>query len=419
MPVAAAIIPALAIGAGGVASAFIGSNAAGNAAQSQLQASTQAGNLQAGLGQEGLNMQELLSNESLANQAPWLQSGGSAMANLDSLLGISPSTFNSTPVPGQGPVNFGNTTLSPNSPNPISTTPGSLNGGSWLPQGNTGMGPLNGGGQVVPMSAQNAMVSGNPGGTPGAPPGAPQGPSSIDGSVMNRFIGSGGGINPVTDNGNGPQPFPGPPDFNGPFTGGPQAPGAAQASPQVSMSSLVNPSLGGFGSLMQGFQGQFQAPTEAQAQATPGFQFQMDQGLGAMQNSAAARGALLGGGTMKSLAGYAQGLASTDYANTFNQGLTQYQTAYNQFQQNQSNQYNRLANIAGLGQVSAGQLTGQAAQTGNSMGNLLMGTGQNVGNSLMAGGNAAASGYVNSANAVQGGIGNLVQMATLLGQAKY
>jgi hypothetical protein len=56
----------------------------------------------------------------------------------------------------------------------------------------------------------------------------------------------------------------------------------------------------------------FQAPTAAQAEATPGYQFQLQQGNQAIQNSAAASGNLLSGGTSAALDQYSQRLASTD-----------------------------------------------------------------------------------------------------------
>jgi hypothetical protein len=49
--------------------------------------------------------------------------------------------------------------------------------------------------------------------------------------------------------------------------------------------------------------------------ADPGYQFRLEQGLGAVENSAAARGALLGGNTIKALNEYGQGFASNEFGN--------------------------------------------------------------------------------------------------------
>jgi hypothetical protein len=53
-------------------------------------------------------------------------------------------------------------------------------------------------------------------------------------------------------------------------------------------------------------------------QADPGFQFRLQQGTEALENSAAARGGLLSGDTGKALQGYAQGLASDETQNAYN-----------------------------------------------------------------------------------------------------
>ncbi len=138
---------------------------------------------------------------------------------------------------------------------------------------------------------------------------------------------------------------------------------------------------------------QFQAPTAAQAEQTPGYQFQLQQGENALQNSAAARGGLLSGRTLADLNTYAQGTASTNYQNTFNNALTQYQSAYNTFQNNQNNTYNRLAGQQGVG-LNAANTAGQI--TSNASGD--------IASLLAAQGKAAAGGTVGQANAWSGAI---------------
>jgi hypothetical protein len=157
----------------------------------------------------------------------------------------------------------------------------------------------------------------------------------------------------------------------------------------------------------------FQAPTAAEAAATPGYQFTLGQGTQALQNSAAARGGLLSGNTGEALQQYGQGLASTTYGDVYNRALQQYQQAYGQFQNLQANQYNRLASLAGVGQVAAGQAgtAGQAAAS--NVGNISLTTGAQQGQSLQNAGAANASGYVGAANAASGGIGNIGQYLTL------
>jgi hypothetical protein len=151
----------------------------------------------------------------------------------------------------------------------------------------------------------------------------------------------------------------------------------------------------------------FTAPTAAQAAQTPGYQFQLQQGLSAAQNSAAGQGGLLSGGTLAGLNNYAQGVASTNYQNTFNNALTQYQSAYQSFLNNQQNQYNMLSGQAGQGLA--------AANSGNQ---LIANSSGDVASLLGAKGQAAAAGTIGQANAISGaigGIGNAASGAALYG----
>lgn len=167
--------------------------------------------------------------------------------------------------------------------------------------------------------------------------------------------------------------------------------------------------------LLQNFGGSFSAPTAAEAAATPGEQFELAQGLGATQGSAAAGGNLLSTGTQKGLINYANNVASTNYQQAYNNALTNYQTQFNQFQIGQNNQYNRLAGISGTGQTTAGQLGQQGNQFAANAGQIAGNTGQQVGNSLNLAGAATASGYAGAANAVSSGFGN-AQQSLLLNQ---
>jgi hypothetical protein len=148
--------------------------------------------------------------------------------------------------------------------------------------------------------------------------------------------------------------------------------------------------------------GQFLAPTAGQAANYPGYQFQLQQGQQALQNSAAAAGGLLSTGTAKNLDAYSQGLAQQDYGNVYNQAFNEYQQRYNQYQTNQANLFNRYASLAGLGQQATGQAGALGQSAANTTGNLLGTIGGQVGQNLNNIGAAQASGYVGAANAAQG-----------------
>lgn len=186
----------------------------------------------------------------------------------------------------------------------------------------------------------------------------------------------------------------------------------------------------------------FQAPTGVTEQNDPGYQFRLQQGQQALERSAAAKGTLLTGGTLRDVQDYAQGLASNEYQNVYNRALTGwqtnyqqnlgdyqtqynsslndwttnynkalqgYQTAYNVFEQNQAKQFNRIADLMGAGQTAAGNLGQQGLGYAGLGANTAMGFGGSLANLYTGAGAAQAAGAVGSANAWQGalsGIGN-------------
>lgn len=174
--------------------------------------------------------------------------------------------------------------------------------------------------------------------------------------------------------------------------------GGQQASGMLSQ-MLGTPGQG----LLTPWDQKFQAPTAEEASKTPGYQFQLQQGENALQKSAAASGGLLSGGTLAGMNQYAQGLASSNYQNTFNNALTQYQSAYNTFQNNQNNTYQRLMGMSGQGLSAAG-----------GAGNLISGIGGDIASLMGQRGAAQAGGTMGSANSILGMIpgltGGLSQM---------
>lgn len=61
----------------------------------------------------------------------------------------------------------------------------------------------------------------------------------------------------------------------------------------------------------------FKAPTAESMLNDPGYQFRADQGRRALENSAAGKGTLRTGGTLKDILGYGQNLASQEYGNVY------------------------------------------------------------------------------------------------------
>lgn len=111
---------------------------------------------------------------------------------------------------------------------------------------------------------------------------------------------------------------------------------------------------------------------------SPGYQFRFDEGMRAVENSAAARGMLASGGTLKDLVRFGQGVAADDF----------------------NDQFNRTASVAAGGQQVNTTLAGLGANTANQ-----------VGNALIQQGNARASGYAGQAQAFGGALNSLAGMA--------
>lgn len=86
----------------------------------------------------------------------------------------------------------------------------------------------------------------------------------------------------------------------------------------------------------------FVAPTLQDAQNAPGYQFGLQQGEQALQNSAAAKGVLRTGGTLKDILGWGNQFATQNYGNVFNQQAQVYGTN----RSNAADAYNTNYNVA-------------------------------------------------------------------------
>lgn len=155
-----------------------------------------------------------------------------------------------------------------------------------------------------------------------------------------------------------------------------------------------------FGSLMQPYDWTHEFNVDLEAD--PGYQFRLEQGQRALESSAAARGGLLSGRTLKDLTAYGQGMGSQEYQNAYARAIDEYNRevdAYNRYNTDQTNTFNRLAGLAGIGQTA----TNTMAQLGSA-------TAGQVGANIIGAGNAQAAGQVGSANAWNNAIGQGMSM---------
>lgn len=126
-----------------------------------------------------------------------------------------------------------------------------------------------------------------------------------------------------------------------------------------------------------------------QFQADPGYAFRMSEGMKGLERSAAARGGLLSGATLKGIQRYGQDLGSQEYQN-----------AFNRYQTERSARLNPLQTLAGVGQTANSAL-GTAGQNYATQANqLAMTNAANQGNLALAGGNIRASQYGNYGSAL-------------------
>lgn len=113
-------------------------------------------------------------------------------------------------------------------------------------------------------------------------------------------------------------------------------------------------------------------------QMDPSYQFRLQQGQGALENSAAARGGMLSGNALRALSDYGQNTASMEFGNIAN----------------------RLAGLSGTGQATAQNLGGFGQNTANAVGGNMLNAGQ-----------ARASGYMGRYGAVNNATDQIMQMA--------
>lgn len=324
-----------------VGSSVISSQAAGSASKTQAQAAQNAAQVQLQMFQQ----QE-------ATLDPFVKSGVGALGYLNFLLGDAPSGT-AVPTPGLSASEFA----------PLSTTPVDPSTGIGTPASTTGTLSPHSGTPLSPGDWGSLIGGENQPGAGGWSPSEIQALQQSAGykAYLASFV---PGYKPTV------------------AAGGPGTPGGAG----LPAGYLTRPFA------------QYQpfAPTLDQLQKTPGYQFTLDQGLKAAQNSYAGLGLAKSGAASKGAINYAEGLAGTTFQQQFQNYITNYMTGFS------SDLASRQA-IEGflLPLVQSGQ--GAAANVGAGA----LTTGANVGSTIVGAGNALAAGQVGSANAIGAGLGNL------------
>lgn len=120
------------------------------------------------------------------------------------------------------------------------------------------------------------------------------------------------------------------------------------------------------------------APTQTDITQTPGYQFRFDEGIRALDSSAASSGRILSGAQIRRVNDFGQDLAGEEF----------------------NNQYNRLASIAGVGQTATQTISGNTQQLGSQGAGLITSGSSAVAGGALGAGNARASSYYNQTNPI-------------------
>lgn len=315
---------------GSLISGLMSSNAASNAADAQADAASEAAEVQ----REALALQEQIYNQNVELQQPWYDAGTNALAAYQYELGLGP-------MPGTTPQVIEQT-----------TTPAAG-------------GQTQGGGQVTPeaMSALNLptrQLFGEGVGGVTARPGSEGNQYFYNGDSLGTFDNRAAARNALA---------------------GYAAPGGNTTAAEPTTTYSVN------GETYDTMDAAQQAANAASGfeyqgfQATPGYQYGLDQSQEAINRNAAARGMRLSGATLNALATDAQGRQNQEY----------------------NNWLNRIGGVSTTGQNAAAQ---QAA-AGQNYGTAYQSGANTIGNTLMQAGDARASGYMGQANALNNTLNNL------------
>jgi len=128
----------------------------------------------------------------------------------------------------------------------------------------------------------------------------------------------------------------------------------------------------------------------------PGYQFRLEQGMKALNASAAAKGMGMSGANIKGATEYGQ-----------NMGSQEYQNAFNRYNTNRAAQLDPLFKLYTGGQAAAAGSAAGAANLGANLGNTYSNLGTNLGTAATNAGAATAGGYVAGGNAINSTIGNI------------
>ena len=144
---------------------------------------------------------------------------------------------------------------------------------------------------------------------------------------------------------------------------------------------------------------------------SPGFQFRLQEGAKALERSAAAKGTLLTGGTLKGLTRYAQDYAANEYGQNYNRLFNEDVTNYGRLFGEQGARYQQLYGLSGLGLNAAGQQAGVGSSYTGQLGNLASNQANQGTNLITQQGNVNANSTIGQTDAANQGRSTITDAA--------
>ena len=134
----------------------------------------------------------------------------------------------------------------------------------------------------------------------------------------------------------------------------------------------------------------------------PGYDFRMQEGINALDRSAASRGRTLSGAQDRAVTRYGSDLASQEFGNAFNRSLTEYNVNLAKQQ-----------GLAGIGQSATNVVSSAGQQTASALSGIAQTGAQSQANIALQSGQAQADAYGGMAQSAQQGIGNYLLYSSL------
>jgi anti-sigma28 factor (negative regulator of flagellin synthesis) len=161
-------------------------------------------------------------------------------------------------------------------------------------------------------------------------------------------------------------------------------------------------------------------PNSVNPLSDPSFKFRMQQGVNALDMSAASKGRLQSGAQDKAITQYGQDFASQEYTNAYNRGL-QTNNANNATNLNSwnaqsaelNNRYNRLAGLSGTGQTANNTIANAGQNMGSAVGQSTLNTGNAIATNAINQGNVSANMWNNVGSSINSGINNYMTLQAL------